>query len=65
MFPLENEYKSLLPRNAYGTYKAACTSGSHLRYQYNCFLLVSTLLSLKEYVEELMRHESNILWNFV
>ena len=24
MFPLENEYKSLLPRNAHGTYKAAC-----------------------------------------
>ena len=26
MFPLENEYKSLLPRNAHGTYKAACTT---------------------------------------
>ena len=26
MFPLENEYKSLLPRNAHGTYKAACTN---------------------------------------
>ena len=25
MFPLENEYKSLLPRNAHWTYKAACT----------------------------------------
>ena len=25
MFPLENEYESLLPRNAHGTYKAACT----------------------------------------
>ena len=25
MFPLENEYKSLLPRNAHGTYKAART----------------------------------------
>ena len=25
MFPLENEYKSLLPRNAHGTFKAACT----------------------------------------
>ena len=25
MFPLESEYKSLLPRNAHGTYKAACT----------------------------------------
>ena len=25
MFPLENEYKSLLHRNAHETYKAACT----------------------------------------
>ena len=25
MFPLENEYKSILPQNAHGTYKAACT----------------------------------------
>ena len=25
MFLLENEYKSVLPRNAHGTYKAACT----------------------------------------
>ena len=24
MFPLENEYESLLPRNAHGAYKAAC-----------------------------------------
>ena len=26
MFPLENEYKSRLPQNAHGTYKAACTN---------------------------------------
>ena len=25
MFPLENEYTSLLPRNAHGTYNTACT----------------------------------------
>ena len=30
MFPLENEYKSLLPRNAHGTYKAACTIKAQL-----------------------------------
>ena len=26
MFPLENEYKSLLPRNAHGTYNTAYTN---------------------------------------
>ena len=26
MFPPENEYKSLLPRNAHGTYNTACTN---------------------------------------
>ena len=31
MFPLENEYKSLLPRNAHGTNKAACTNGTNTR----------------------------------
>ena len=31
MFPLENEYNPLLPRNAHGTYKAACTTVSMLR----------------------------------
>ena len=34
MFPLESEYKSFLPRNAHGIYKAACSEKPHSFFKY-------------------------------
>ena len=64
MFPLENEYKSLLPRNAHWTYKAACTIyRGRLDFvkMYNNFLQVVVLLKKCSSVDILC--SNGIFWN--